>query len=76
MLKYCENNGIYIVIYKNLHYFQALVYAYDGMIKIVKDLGDNQSNVQISSLGVDSDNSNRNILDNSSKTEINNNILG
>jgi len=63
------------VIYKNLHYFQALVYAYDGMIKIVKDLGDNQSNVQISSLGVDNDNS-RNVLDSSSNTEINNNILG
>jgi len=63
------------VIYKNLHYFQALVYAYDGMIKIVKDLGDTQSNVQISSLGVDNDNS-RTVLDNSSKTEINNNILG
>jgi len=75
VLKYCENNGIYIVIYKNLHYFQALVYAYDGMIKIVKDLGDNQSNVQISSLGVDNDNS-RNVLDSSSNTEINNNILG
>ena len=75
MLKYCENNGIYIVIYKNLHYFQALVYAYDGMIKIVKDLGDTQSNVQISSLGVDNDNS-RNVLDSSSNTEINNNILG
>ena len=75
MLKYCENNGIYIAIYKNLHYFQALVYAYDGMTKIVKDLGDNQSNVQISSLGVDNDDRDRDILDDS-HTEINNNILG
>lgn len=57
------------------HFAQSSVYAYVGMVKIVKDLSDSQNNVQISSLGVDNDNS-RNVLDSSSNTEINNNILG
>lgn len=58
------------------HFAQSSVYAYVGMVKIVKDLSDSQNNVQISSLGVDNNNSNSHILDDSSRTEINNNILG